>query len=66
MRRVPERLRFRSPVDEIFRRGEGLMLREGTATVEDAFDLLKGLSRDSFASERKDNAAMDRRMEIDD
>jgi antitoxin VapB len=60
--RLPKQFRFRSPVVEIFRRGEEVVLREGSATLEDAFDLLAGLSRDFFAGGRKDDAPMEKRV----
>lgn len=59
--RLPKQFRFRSPVVDIFRRGEEVVLRETPATLEEAFDLLAGLSDDFFAGGRKDDAAPEKR-----
>ena len=59
--RLPKQFRFRSPVVEIFRRGEDVVLRESPVTLEGAFDLLAGLSADCFASGRKDDAPHEKR-----
>ena len=62
--RLPKQFRFRSPVVEIFRRGEDVVLRESTATLEQAFDLLTGLSEDFFAGGRKDDAPPEKRTRL--
>ncbi len=53
--RLPKQFRFRSPMVEIYRRGEEMILRERKATLAEAFDLLAGLSRDFFAGGRRDD-----------
>lgn len=62
--RLPKEFRFRSPVVEIFRRGEEVVLRESPATLEEAFDLLAGLSDDFFAGGRKDDAPLEKRARL--
>ncbi len=62
--RLPKQFRFRSPVVEIFRRGEDVVLRESPATLEGAFDLLAGLSADFFAGGRKDDAPLEKRSRL--
>lgn len=62
--RLPKEFRFRSPVVEIFRRGDEVVLRESVATLEEAFDLLAGLSRDFFASGRKDDLPLEKRAKV--
>ena len=62
--RLPKQFRFRSPVVEIYRRGDEVVLRESAATLEEAFDLLAGLSRDFFASGRKDDALPEKRAAL--
>ena len=59
--RLPKQFRFRSSVVEIYRRGDEVVLREGAATLEEAFDLLAGLSRDFFAGGRKDDLPLEKR-----
>jgi len=59
--RLPKQFRFRSPMVEIYRRGDEVVLRERSATLEEAFDLLAGLSRDFFAGGRKDDLLLERR-----
>jgi antitoxin VapB len=62
--RLPKQFRFRSPVVEIYRRGDEVVLREGAATLEEAFDLLAGLSRDFFAGGRKDDLPLEKRARV--
>ncbi|OGA66853.1 MAG: virulence factor [Betaproteobacteria bacterium RIFCSPLOWO2_12_FULL_68_20] len=62
--RLPKEFRFRSPVVEIYRRGEEVVLRESPQTLEQAFELLAGLSDDFFASGRKDDAPLERRARL--
>ena len=62
--RLPKQFRFRSPVVEISRRGEDVVLRESPATLEQAFDLLAGLSEDFFACGRKDDAPFEKRTTL--
>jgi antitoxin VapB len=59
--RLPKEIRFRSPVVEIFRRGDEVVLREGAATLEEAFDLLAGLSPDFLAAGRKPEFPLEKR-----
>ena len=59
--RLPKEFRFRSPVVEIFRRGDEVVLRESAATLEEAFDLLAGLSPDFLAGGRKHELPMEKR-----
>ena len=59
--RLPKEFRFRSPMVEIFRRGDEVVLREGAATLEEAFDLLAGLSPDFFAGGRKHELPLEKR-----
>jgi len=59
--RLPKQFRFRSAVVEIYRRGDEVVLRECAATLEEAFDLLAGLSRDFFAGGRKDDLPLEKR-----
>jgi len=59
--RLPKEFRFRSPVVEIFRRGDEVVLRESVTTLEEAFDLLAGLSPDFFAGGRKDELPLEKR-----
>ena len=44
--RLPKQFRLKSKEVEIFRRGEEIVLREKTGTMERAFDLLAGLPDD--------------------
>ena len=62
--RLPKQFRFRSQVVEISRRGEEVVLRESPATLEQAFDLLAGLSEDFFAGGRKDDAPFEKRTRL--
>jgi len=62
--RLPKRFHFRSPVVDIYRRGDEIVLREGVATLAEAFDLLAGMSDDYFSSGRKDNARLERRGKL--
>ena len=62
--RLPKQFRFRSAVVEIYRRGDEVVLRESAATLEDAFDLLAGLSRDFFAGGRKDDLPLEKRAKF--
>ena len=59
--RLPKEFRFRSSSVEIFRRGDEVVLRESAATLEEAFDLLAGLSRDFFAGRRKGELPLEKR-----
>lgn len=59
--RLPKEFRFRSPSVEIFRRGTEVVLRESPATLENAFDVLAGISDDFFAGGRKDNVPVEKR-----
>jgi antitoxin VapB len=62
--RLPKEFRFRSSSVEIFRRGDEVVLRESAATLEEAFDLLAGLSSDFFAGGRKDDAPLEKRAAL--
>ena len=62
--RLPKEFRFRSSSVEIFRRGDEVVLRESAATLEEAFDLLAGLSPDFFAGGRKDDAPPEKRAAL--
>lgn len=59
--RLPKEFRFRSPSVDIFRRGAEVVLRESPATLEDAFDLLAGLTDDFLAGGRKDVLPLEKR-----
>jgi len=59
--RLPKEFRFRSQSVEIFRRGAEVVLRESPATLENAFDLLAGISDDFFAGGRKDDLPLEKR-----
>ena len=60
----PKEFRVRSSSVEIFRRGDEVVLRESAATLEEAFDLLAGLSPDFFAGGRKDDAPPEKRAAL--
>ena len=62
--RLPKEFQFRFPSVEIFRRGAEVVLRESAATLEEAFDLLAGLSPDFFAGGRKDDAPPEKRAAL--
>jgi antitoxin VapB len=62
--RLPKEFRFRSSSVEIFRRGDEVVLRESATTLEEAFDLLAGLSPDFFAGGRKDDAPLEKRAAL--
>lgn len=62
--RLPKQFRFRSAVVEIYRRGDEVVLRESAATLEQAFDLLAGLSQDFFAGGRKDDLPLEKRAKF--
>jgi len=62
--RLPKEFRFRSPSVEIFRRGADVVLRETPATLENAFDLLAGISDDFFAGGRKDDSPLETRARV--
>jgi antitoxin VapB len=62
--RLPKEFRFRSQSVEIFRRGAEVVLRESPATLENAFDLLAGISDDFFAGGRKDDLPLEKRARI--
>jgi antitoxin VapB len=51
--RIPKRLQFRSPQVEITKRGDEIVLREPSATLAPAFELLAGLSPDCFRGGRR-------------
>ena len=62
--RLPKQFRFRSAVVEIYRRGDEVVLRESAATLEQAFDLLAGLSRDFFPGGRRDDLPLEKRAKF--
>ena len=62
--RLPKEFRFRSSSVEIFRRGDEVVLREGAATLEEAFDLLAGLSPDFLACGRNLELPLEKRAAL--
>ena len=62
--RLPKQFRFRSPVVDIYRRGDEVVLRESPATLENAFDLLAGIADDCFAGGRKDDLPLEKRAKF--
>ena len=62
--RLPKEFRFHSPVVEIWRRGDEVVLRECPATLAEAFDLLAGMSPDILSPGRKDDAPLEKRARL--
>ncbi len=62
--RLPKEFRFRSSVVEIYRRGDEVVLRENAATLEEAFDLLAGLTGGLFSGGRKDVLPLEKRARL--
>jgi antitoxin VapB len=61
--RIPKKLRFRSQQVEITKRGNEIVLRERSANLSAAFQLLTGLSADFFKGGRS-QPKMDKRAGI--
>jgi antitoxin VapB len=61
--RIPKQYRFRSPQVEITKRGNEIVLRERSANLSAAFELLTGLSPDFFESGRR-QPKLDKRVKL--
>jgi antitoxin VapB len=58
--RLPKEFRFKGKEVEIFRRGDEVVLREKSANIERAFDLIMGLPEDLVLPDRKKDAPQKR------
>ena len=61
--RIPKQYRFRSPQVEITRRGNEIALRERSADLSAAFELLAGLSPDFYKGGRR-QPKLDQRVKL--
>ena len=59
--RLPKEFRLKSQEVEIFRRGDEIVLREKSGTMERAFDLLAGLPDDFELPDRSDDRPQKRK-----
>lgn len=58
--RLPKKFRFKSREVEIFQRGNEIVLREKSAPMARAFEILAGLPDDMFPEGRVDSPPQDR------
>lgn len=60
--RLPKEFRFEGKEVEIFRRGDEVILREKTVTVDRLFKALSQMPNDFYADEREDLLPQEREM----